>query len=80
LTGEVTITELMDTYMISSDEKMSTGFTKSIIMNDGTNQYSGRLHWDSNDGYSMAWDTSAPPEANRPEFEYVLDCITDLEK
>ena len=80
MTGEVTITELMDTYMISSDEKMSTGFTKSIILNDGTNQYSGRLHWNSHDGYSMYWDTSAPPEADRPEFEYVLDCITDLEK
>ena len=78
--GEVTITELMDTYMISSDEKMSTGFTKSIIMNDGTKQYSGRLHWDSNDGYSMAWDTQQPPEADRPEFEYILDCITDLEE
>lgn len=80
MTGEVTITELMDTYMISSDEKMSTGFSKSIILNDGINQYSGRLHWDSHDGYSMAWDTSAPPEADRPEFEYVLDCITDLER
>ena len=80
LTGEVTITVLMDKYMISSDEKMSTGVTKSIILNDGTNQYSGRLHWDSHDGYSMAWDTSSPPEAYRPEFEYVLDCITDLER
>ena len=80
MTGEVTITELMDKNMISSDEKMSTGFTKSIILNDGTNQYSGRLHWDSHDGYSMAWDTSSPPEAYRPEFEYVLDCITDLER
>jgi hypothetical protein len=49
----------MDKYMISYDEKMSTGFSKSIILNDGDNQYSGRLHWDSNDGYSMFWDTSA---------------------
>jgi hypothetical protein len=81
MTGEVTITELMDTYMISSDEKMSTGFTKSIILNDGTNQYSGRLHWDSNDGYRMMWDGDRiPKEAYRPEFEYVLDCITDLER
>ena len=80
MTGEVTITELMDTYMISSDEKMSTGFAKSIILNDGTNKYSGRLYWDSHDGYEMIWDGAAPPEADRPEFEYVLDCITDLEK
>ena len=80
MTGEVTVSELMGKYMISTDGKTSTGFTKSIILNDGTNQYSGRLHWDSHDGYSMFWDTSAPPEADRPEFEYVLDCITDLER
>jgi len=79
LTGEVTVSELMGKYMISTDGKTSTGFTKSIILNDGTNQYSGRLHWDSHDGYSMFWDTPTPPEADRPEFEYILDCITDLE-
>ena len=80
MTGEVTVTELMDKYMISSDEKMSTGFAKSIILNDGTEKYSGRLHWDSQDGYAMTWYTQQPPEADRPEFEYVLDCITDLER
>ena len=80
MTGEVTITELMDTYMISSDEKMSTGFAKSIILNDGTNKYSGRLYWDSHDGYEMIWDGMAPPEADRPEFEYSLDSITEMDK
>ncbi len=79
MTGEVTVSELMGKYMISTDGKTSTGFTKSIILNDGTNQYSGRLHWDSHDGYSMFWDGGYPPEADRPEFEYILDCITDLE-
>jgi hypothetical protein len=79
MTGEVTVSEIMKKYMVSSDGKVSTGFAKSIILNDGTNQYSGRLHWDSHDGYEMFWDTPAPPEADRPEFEYILDCITDLE-
>ena len=79
MTGEVTITELMDKYMISYDEKMSTGFSKSIILNDGDSQYSCRLHWDSHDGYSMTWYTKHPPEAERPEFEYILDCITEME-
>lgn len=78
--GEVSVMELLDKYMISSDGKTSTGFTKSIMLNDGTNQYSGRLHWDSNDGYSMAWDTAIPPEADRPEFEYALDSITEMDK
>ena len=78
--GEVSVMELLDKYMISSDGKLETGFSKSIILNDGTNQYSGRLHWDSHDGYSMAWDTQQPPEADRPEFEYTLDCITEMDK
>ena len=77
--GEVSVMELMDKYMISSDGKMSTGFAKSIFLNDGTNQYSGRLYWDSHDGYEMIWDKTIPPEADRPEFEYILDCITDLD-
>lgn len=77
--GEVSVMELLDKYMISSDGKTSTGFTKSIILNDGINQYSGRLHWDSNDGYTMAWDTQPAPEADRPEFEYSLDSITEMD-
>ena len=79
MTEEVSVMELLDKYMISSDGKTSTGFTKSIILNDGTNQYSGRLHWDSNDGYTMAWDTKPAPEADRPEFEYSLDSITEMD-
>ena len=65
--------------MISSDGKTSTGFAKSILLNDGTNQYSGRLHWDSHDGYSMYWDGVEAPESDRPEFEYILDCITEMD-
>lgn len=77
---EVSIAELMDKYMITSDGMTSTGFTKNIIMSDKDNQYVGRLHWDSHNGYSMGWDGKEPPEACRPEFEYVLDCITDLDR
>ena len=79
MTEEVSVMELLDKYMISSDGKVSTGFTKSIILNDGTNQYSGRLYWDSHDGYEMIWDKTIPPEADRPEFEYILDCITEMD-
>jgi len=79
LTGEVSVMELLDKYMISSDGKVSTGFAKSIILNDGTNQYSGRLYWDSHDGYEMIWDGTPPPEADRPEFEHSLDSITEMD-
>ena len=80
MSEEVSVMELLDKYMISSDGKVSTGFAKSIILNDGTNQYSGRLYWDSHDGYEMIWDGTAPPEADRPEFEYSLDSITEMDK
>ena len=80
MTEEVSVMELLDKYMISSDGKVSTGFAKSIILNDGTNQYSGRLYWDSHDGYECHWDGEIPPEADRPEFEYTLDCITEGDK
>jgi len=77
LTNEVSVQEIISKYMISCTGITSTGWTKHVILNDNTNQYSGRLHWDSNDGYSMAWDTKPAPESDRPEFEYVLDCITE---
>ena len=80
MTEEVSVMELLDKYMISSDGKVSTGFAKSIILNDGTNQYSCRLYWDSHDGYEMIWDGTPPPEADRPEFEYSLDSITEMDK
>jgi len=79
MTEEVSVMELLDKYMISSDGKTTVGFSKSIILNDGTSQYSGKLSWDDRDGYSMYWDTPAPPEADRPEFEYSLDSITEMD-
>jgi len=76
---EVTRKELLDKYMVQSSGIQSTGWTKQIILHNGSvnGQYVGRLHWDSHDGYSMYWDTPAPPEADRPEFEYILDSITE---
>ena len=77
MTQEVSVMELMDKYMISCSSVANTAWTKYIILNDGANQYSGRLHWDAHEGYECAWDGEIPPEADRPEFEYTLDCITE---
>jgi hypothetical protein len=66
--------------MISMSGLDNTSWIKYIILNDGANQYSGRLYWDSHTGYDCFWDGDIPPEADRPEFEYVLDCITEMEK
>lgn len=74
---EVSIQEIMNKYMVSCTGITSTGWTKHIILNDGANQYSGRLHWDSDMGYDWYSDGDIPPESYRPEFEYVLDCITE---
>lgn len=75
---EVTIHEIMNKYMVSCSGITSTGWTKHIMLNDGVNQYSGKLQWDSNMGYDWYSDGgNMPPEAYRPEFEYVLDCITE---
>lgn len=79
---EVSIQEMMDKYMISSSPQEITGWKRHVIISTDTNSYMGRLYWDSDDGYSMYWDndSSTPPEASRPEFEYVLDCITDMDR
>lgn len=80
MTAEVTREEILNKYMVQSSGIATTGWTKYIILNTGSpnGQYIGRLHWDSNDGYTMFWDNDkAPKEAYRPEFEYVLDSITE---
>jgi hypothetical protein len=82
LTDEVTVSELINKYMISMSVLENTSWVKHIVLNDGVNQYYGRLHWDSHShgGYNCFWDGDIPPEADRPEFEFVLDCITELDK
>jgi hypothetical protein len=78
--GEVTVSEIMKKYMVSCTGKGETGWEKHILLNDGEKHYSGRLYWDSHDGYECHWDGAIPPEADRPEFEYTLDCITEGDK
>jgi hypothetical protein len=83
LTAEVTREEILNKYMVQSSGIESTGWTKYIILNTGAvnGEYTGRLHWDSNDGYTMVWNNDrAPKEAYRPEFEYVIDSITEGNK
>ena len=80
MTAEVTREEILNKYMVQSSGIQSTGWTKQIRLHTGgiNGEYTGRLHWDSNDGYRMMWDNDImPKEADRPEFEYVLDSITE---
>ena len=80
MTEEVSINEIVSKYKVQSSGIATTGWTKNINMamwGSTDWEYVGRLHWDSDNGYSMVWDTQQPPEADRPEFEYTLDCITE---
>ena len=80
---EVTRGEILSKYVVESKGIATTGWTKYITLHtDGKDKkYTGRLHWDSNDGYNMVWDDNKmPEEAYRPEFEYVLDCISEGDK
>lgn len=77
---EVTEQELLDKYMIQTEGKINTGWSKQVFLHDGSlnGLHSGRLYWDDDRGYTMIWDdeSKVPHEASRPEFEYVLDCLT----
>jgi len=78
--NEVTIREIMDKYMISSVKKTTTSWIKHILLNDGKNQYMGELFWDINTGYAWKSDSvHVPSESLRPDFEYTLDCITEMD-
>ena len=75
---EVTGEELLSLYNIASEDPRITSWVKDIMLtNSATHyRYEGRLRWDEHNGYEMFWDTDAPPIADRPEFEYILDCLT----
>jgi hypothetical protein len=76
--NEVTEKELLDTYMVQSESAKVTSWSRFISLDDGSKeQYTGTLTWDADDGYRMYWYDGHPKMAERPEFEYVLDCITN---
>jgi hypothetical protein len=77
MNNEVTEKELLDKYIMQSEGTKITSWSRFITFRVGTAEFTGNLCWDSDDGYSMYWHTYVPSEFLRPEFEYVLDCITN---
>jgi hypothetical protein len=57
--------------------RMETAWSKDVIITYDGVEYEVRLNWDINDGYSTYWEGATLPHARLPEFEYVLDCITE---
>jgi len=74
---EVTEKELLDTFMVQSEHSKVTSWRRFVVLNDGDNEFMGTLTWDSDDGYKMVWWNDIPAMSERPEFEYVLDSITN---
>lgn len=75
---EVTGEELLNKYMIQSSHPVVKSWVKQFILNTGEvdGEYTGRLYWNDDDGYSIVFDHNTPPEADRPEFNYILDSLT----
>jgi hypothetical protein len=73
------ILALVDVKLVKRQEK---GWVKAIILTDKTGQeIPVRLFWDDDDGYRMFGDEPVPAYlwelTNRPEFEYILDSLTN---
>ena len=54
-----------------------TAWAKTVVITYDDVEYEVRLNWDENDGDSTYWEGATLPHARLPEFEYVLDCITE---
>lgn len=74
--------ELLDKYGVVLTDKEDVGWVKklSFVAEDGV-PYKCALYWDIWDGYEIVW-VGVPPKdlmdlADRPEFEYIVDSITD---
>ena len=78
---EITIDEMVrEGYQVVLEEKEETGWVKTItIINKAgvANRY--WLYWDMGDGYRLEIidGIGLPDLAMRPEFEYVLDSLTE---
>ena len=73
--------EMLDRFDVLQYRMHTTGYSRVFKLSD-TNSgdtYSGRLYWDANDGYSIMWDGASPEDADRPEFEYMIDSILEEE-
>lgn len=77
---EITVNEMVrEGYQVVLEEKEETAWEKIITITDKDgNRQQLKLYWDIQDGYSVVFDGDGLPDLEmRPEFEYVLDCLTE---
>jgi len=78
--SEITIDEMVrEGYQVVLEDKEDTAWEKTITITDKyDNKQQLKLYWDIQDGYSVVFDGTGFPDLEiRPEFEYVLDCLTE---
>lgn len=81
MSNEVTISELISKFDVKKNYEHSTGWQADLSIVDketnATNDVS--LRWDEDYGYSIEFHNpvsdSLKSMLDRPEFEYVLDCV-----
>ena len=79
---EVNIKDITSKYDVDLRIVEYTGWVKIINFVDKEKRhFKGRLKWSIYDGYLMEWDGVPPTDlldlSTRPEFEYIVDCITE---
>lgn len=83
--NEVTADEIWSSYDVKIRLRQDTAWVKHITLtNKAGRTFNVRLHWNENDGYRVACDEifgegfeEIASMFQRPEFEYVLDSITE---
>lgn len=80
--SEVTQDEMLSKYDIQLKKELTTAWVKDLILVNATGQkFEIRITWDMDAGYNCVHNPSVHiPEMDRPEFEYVLDSITEDQK
>lgn len=83
--SEVTIDEILTKYHVRLKKELTTAWVKDIILTDADGKdIEVRITWDMDRGYNLVHNPAIPPvtlpEQDRPEFEYVLDSITEDQK
>lgn len=78
----ITRQELLDKYGVVPVNKESQSWSREIVF-VGSDSIPHRcvLYWDTWDGYEIVWQGVPPKDlldlADRPEFEYIVDAITE---
>lgn len=79
--GEVSVEEIeREGYQVVLEEKEETSWVKTIKITDKDGISSTYwLYWNMSDGYRLeiVSGLGTPDLEMRPEFEYVLDCLTE---